>query len=399
MKTILHCDCNSFYASVECVLNPELKNVPMAVGGDAQNRHGIILAKNDLAKKFGVKTAETIWQAKKKCPDLIVVPPHHEIYSEISKKVNKIYERYTDRVEKFGIDESWLDVTGSERLFGSGKQIADKIRYDVKNELGITVSVGVSFNKIFAKLGSDYKKPDATTVIDKENFKTIVFPLPASDLLYVGKSAEKTLESVGIKTIGDIASSSRDALKLLLGKSGEMLFEYAIGEGSDYVSYTMENQPPKSIGNGMTFKRDILNIDDLKKGLLALCDFISSRMKNQSLKVSGISVTLKDTEFKTVSKQKTLDFPTDSPQKLYTQSLSLVPYIWNGEKPLRSLTVTGFDVSECLAKGQLSLFEDDDLTELRHEKLENAVNSVRKSFGKSSVMYASIIDNDLGIIF
>ncbi|MBQ2897776.1 MAG: DNA polymerase IV [Clostridia bacterium] len=398
MRTILHCDCNSFYASVECMLNPALKSVPMAVGGDIENRHGIILAKNELAKNFNVKTAEAIWQAKAKCPDLIVVPPHHDIYLMYSKKVNQIYERYTDRIEKFGIDESWLDVTGSERLFGNGQQIADKIREDVKNELGITVSVGVSFNKIFAKLGSDYKKPDATTVIDHENFKSIVFPLPISDLLYVGRNTTKALAGVGIKTIGDIANSNKEALKLLLGKSGEMLYDFANGNSSDYVTYANKKQLPKSIGNGMTFRRDISDIEDLKKGILALCDCIASRMQNKSLKVSGISVSIKDTHFKTVSKQKSLDFPTSSAQKIYQEALSIVPFLWDFEKPLRSLTVTGYDISEELAQSQITLFEEEDILLKKQENLDYAINKVRHNFGKSSVLYASILNNDLGII-
>ena len=177
-RAILHCDLNGFYASVECLLKPELKNIPMAVSGNVENRHGIILAKNELAKGYGIKTAETVWQAKKKCPEIILVPPNHELYSKYSKIVRKIYDRFTDRVEPFGIDEAWLDVTGSLNLLGSGKEIADRIRETIKSEVGLTASVGVSFNKIIAKLGSDYKKPDATTVISRENYKEIVYPLP-----------------------------------------------------------------------------------------------------------------------------------------------------------------------------------------------------------------------------
>lgn len=398
MRTILHCDCNSFFASVECALNPDLRDVPMAVGGDVENRHGIILAKNELAKKFNIKTAEAIWQAKAKCPELVVVPPHHNIYSAYSKHINRIYEKYTDRVEKFGIDESWLDVTGSERLFGNGEEIALKIRKEVKKELGITVSVGVSFNKIFAKLGSDYKKPDATTVIDYKNFKTIVFPLSISDLLYVGRSATKALESAGIKTIGDIANSNKEALKFLLGKNGETLFEFANGNSSDYVAYAGMCEMPKSVGNGMTFKRDIYNIEDLKKGIIALSDCITFRMKKKKLKCSGISVSVKDTNFKTVSKQKILDFPTSSTQKIYNESLLIIPFIWDYKKPLRSLTITGIDMVEDLGEHQISLFEADEIFSKKHERLEETVDKLRRNFGKSSIVYASVLNNDLGII-
>ena len=396
MKTILHCDCNSFFASVECALNPALKDVPMAVGGNTENRHGIILAKNEIAKKFNVMTAEAIWQAKAKCPELVVVPPHHEEYSLYSREINKIYEKYTDRVEKFGIDESWLDVTGSLRLFGDGAEIARKIRCEVKEKLGITISVGVSFNKIFSKLGSDYKKPDATTVITRENFKSIVFPLPIDDLLYVGRSSKKVLERVGIKTIGDIAGANKEALKLLLGKQGEMLYDFANGNSSDYVEFACVRDTPKSVGNGMTFKRDIENIDDLKKGLLALSDCITFRMKKKGLLCYGVSVSVKDANFKTISKQKNLAIPTSSPQNIYNEALTLVSFIWDGKKPLRSLTVTGIDIIKQERGEQMSFFENN--KQEKKEKLETAVNNLRKNFGKSSILYASVLNNDLGII-
>ena len=213
-RTILHCDCNSFFASVETALNPKLKNVPMAVAGDSETRHGIILAKNELAKKFGIVTAEPVMRARNKCPSLITVPPHHEVYSEYSKRVNAIYLEYTDLAEKFGIDETWLDVTGCKGLFGSGIEIAETLRQRVKNEIGITISIGVSFNKIFAKLGSDYKKPDAITVIPKENFKKIVFPLPVESLLFVGGKTVEALKKMYIKTIGDLA---RTDVRILIG--------------------------------------------------------------------------------------------------------------------------------------------------------------------------------------
>ncbi|MEG2852280.1 MAG: DNA polymerase IV, partial [Hydrogenoanaerobacterium sp.] len=184
-RTILHCDLNGFFASVECLLRPELRTVPMAVCGDPTMRHGIILAKNELAKKYNITTAETIWQAQRKCPQLVLVQPHHDEYYKYSCLVNEIYRRYTDLVEPFGIDESWLDITGTIHLFGDGKTVADKLREVVEHELGLTISVGVSFNKIYAKLGSDYKKPNATTVISQQNYKEIVYPLPVNSLLYV----------------------------------------------------------------------------------------------------------------------------------------------------------------------------------------------------------------------
>ena len=229
-RIILHCDLNCFFASVELLSHPDLRHLPVAVCGDPSSRHGIILAKNEPAKRCGVQTAETIWQAKKKCPSLVLLPPHHDRYRVYSKQVNAIYEQYTDLVEPFGIDESWLDVTGSLHLFGGdAAALADTLRHRVREELGLTLSVGVSFNKVFAKLGSDYKKPDATTVISRENWKEIVWPLPVGDLLFVGGAARKLLAQYGVKTIGDLAACPTDMLESLMGKLGTQLHEYACG--------------------------------------------------------------------------------------------------------------------------------------------------------------------------
>ena len=237
-RIILHCDLNCFYASVELLSHPDLRDVPVAVCGDPSSRHGIILAKNEPAKQFGVKTAETIWQAKKKCPDLVLLPPHHDLYREYSKKVNAIYDEYTDLVEPFGIDESWLDVTHSLHLFGGdAKALADTLRQRMKRELGLTLSVGISFNKVFAKLGSDYKKPDATTLISRENWKEIVWPLPVGDLLYVGGAARKLLKQYGVETIGQLAGCKQDMLEALMGKMGVQLYEFANG---------LDDVPPES---------------------------------------------------------------------------------------------------------------------------------------------------------
>ena len=228
-RVILHCDCNSFFASVETAQNPKLKNFPLAVCGDTESRHGIVLAKNELARAYGIKTTETVYSAKKKCQNLVVIPPHHDLYAEYSRRANEIYARYTDMIEPFGIDESWLDVTASQRLFGTGFEIAQKISSDIKKELGITVSIGVSFNKVFAKLGSDYKKPDAITVIDKSNYRDIVYSLPASDMLFVGKRTAEALNKIGIRTIGDLAITDLEILTAHFGKAGKMLYEYSRG--------------------------------------------------------------------------------------------------------------------------------------------------------------------------
>ena len=323
-RIILHSDCNNFFASCESVAKPEYKNIPLAVSGDRESRHGIILAKNEIAKSYGVKTAEPIWQAKQKCPNLVTVPPHHELYEEYSEKINKIYIDYTDQVEKFSVDESWLDVTGSTKLFGDGKTIADTIRERVKKELGISVSIGVSFNKIFAKLGSDYKKPDATTVISRENFKEILYPMPVSAMIFAGRKTCQELLKCNIKTIGDLAEADSFLLARKLGKQAEMLVRYARGEDDDPVKHFYDEREVKSIGKGMTFSRNLLGREDIAKGVMMLSDNIAHQMREKNIKCNTITVHIKDTGLKTISRQKTLESPTYLTKDIYKVAMELI---------------------------------------------------------------------------
>lgn len=398
-RTILHCDCNGFYASVECVFHPELRKVPMAVCGDPESRKGIILAKNELAKKYNVTTAETVWQAKKKCPELVLVKPHHDLYQQFSKKVNAIYARYTEQVEPFGIDESWLDVTGSRMLFGGGKKIADELREVVKRKLGLTISVGVSFNKVFAKLGSDYKKPDATTIISRQNYKSLVWPLPAEALLYVGKASKEVFYKLGIHTIGDLAAMSEEVLVTKLGKIGSQLHAYANGEDISPVASIYDRQEAKSVGNGMTFKRNLLGVEDIKSGVLYLSDSVAARLRRYGYQCRTVSVALKDPQFHTMQKQTTLDSPTDLAKDIYDISMELILSFWDLQKPIRAITVTASHFDEGEGGKQLSLFDKAE-DGARHEKrksLEQAVDSIRGRYGKGSISYAQILKNDLGI--
>ena len=398
-RTILHCDCNGFYASVEGVLHPELKKVPMAVCGDPESRKGIILAKNELAKKYDVTTAETVWQAKKKCPDLVLMKPHHDAYQEFSKKVNAIYARYTEQVEPFGIDESWLDVTGSRMLFGGGKKIADELRKTVKQELGLTISVGVSFNKVFAKLGSDYKKPDATTIISRQNYKSLVWPLPAEALLYVGKASQEVFRKLGIRTIGDLAATSEEVLTTKLGKIGSQLHAYANGEDNSPVASIYDRQEAKSVGNGTTFKRNLLGIEDIRSGVLYLADSVAARLRRYGYQCRTVSVAVKDPQFHTVQKQITLDSPTDLSKDLYDISMELILSFWDLKKPIRAITVTASHFGEGEGGRQLSLFEkeEDSAQHERRKSLEQAMDGIRGKYGKASISYAQILKNDLGI--
>lgn len=398
-RVILHCDCNGFYASVECLFRPELKEIPMAVAGNPENRHGIILAKNEPAQSRGVKTAETIWQARKKCPELVLVPPRHEKYREYSRKVNRIYQEFTDRIEPFGIDESWLDVTDVRELFGTGPEIAGKIRREVRERLGLTVSVGVSFNKVFAKMGSDYRKPDATTVISRENFKEILFPLPVGNLFFVGRVTAGELEKLGIRTIGDLAAADRQLLKARLGKTGEMIWEYAGGLDESPVEPPSGGWEGKSVGHGMTFRRNLTGWEDIRLGLTALSDQVARRLRRQGVRCATVSVMIKDPSFHVISRQKTLETPTFLARDIAATALELVRKSWDLKTPVRMLTVTAENLTEEVSgEEQLSFLEPLSGEEDRkQEQLEAAVDRIREKYGGKAISRAGILKNDLGI--
>lgn len=384
-RTILHCDCNSFFASVETVLDPDLAKVPMAVVGDPNMRHGIILAKNELAKKRGVQTAETIWKAKAKCPNLVCVPPHMEKYAEYSRKCNEIYKRYTDLVEPFGIDESWLDVTDSRNLFGSGEQIANELREIVKNELGITISVGVSFNKVFAKLGSDYKKPDATTVITRDEGKKIVWPLPVADLLFVGRRTVPILEDLNIRTIGDLAKFSRDALIKKLGQLGGVIHDYANGKDESPVNPISEDE--KSVGNGSTFEKDISSYDELLPRVVKLADSVGLRLRKKGFKAGTISVAIKSPDFKIVQHQRKVD-STNITKDITKIAMELIKARWQEGKPIRAVTITASNLTSGNAMMQMSFF-DEDKEKIKDEKLQEMIDKLNEKFGPGTVNFGS----------
>ncbi len=395
-RVILHCDLNSYFASVECIERPELKLVPMAVCGNPESRHGIILAKNELAKKYGIQTAETVWQAKKKCPHLTLVPPHHERYQYYCRLINRIYGEYTDQVEAFSIDESWLDVTASGRLFGSGRQIADELRRRVREELALTISVGVSFNKVFAKLGSDYKKPDATTVITRENFREILFPLPVRDMLFVGPSAAQELNRKGIMTIGDLACTPPDRLHALAGKLGDMLWAYANGLDDTPVCRADESDPVKSISNSITFPRDLVGEEDMKTGLLMLSDSVGMRMRRSHVEGYTVQVQIKSPELKLISRQETLRSPTSGTKDIYQAAMAIVRRSWDMRRPVRMLTVGVTNFAAPGAPVQLSLFEEAEGEKHgRQARLESAVDDIRRRFGPGSIGFGQVMGSDL----
>ena len=390
-RIILHCDLNCFYASVELLSHPELKQVPTAVCGDPTSRHGIILAKNEPAKRFGVQTAETIWQAKKKCPDLVLLPPHHHLYRIYSQKVNDIYSQYTDLVEPFGIDESWLDVTGTLHLFGGdARALADTLRRRIREELGLTLSVGVSFNKVFAKLGSDYKKPDATTVIPLEGWREMVWPLPVGDLLYVGGAARKLLSRYGIDTIGQLAACKPEMLEQLMGKMGLQLHQYANGMDRDPVRSRFEKGPVKSVGNGTTFPQNLTTREQVRQGIAMLSDSVASRLRHLGLYAGGIQVTVRDPNFRDRSRQTQLSAPTHLIREMTETAMSLTEQLWKPPSPIRALTVTAIHLVEAEdAYEQVDLFSGGTPVRERQEKLEAAMDRIRGKYGDRAITYGA----------
>ncbi len=392
-RTILHCDLNSFFASVELLDYPDLRERPVAVCGDPEARHGIVLAKNEAAKAYGVQTAETVWQARKKCPELILLPPHHQRYREYSKKVNAVYGRYTDLVEPFSIDESWLDVTGTLHLFGlDGRGLADRLRRELREELGLTISVGVSFNKIFAKLGSDYKKPDATTVIDRTNYRDVAWPMPVTSLLFVGRTAARLLAPYGVKTIGDLARMETSALTRLLGQQGARLSEYARGLECSPVVPAGQQPPPKSVGNGMTFRHNLLGEAQVRTGLELLSDTVAARLRRAQRKAVSLQVTIRDASFKTITRQQPLPLATNLSRELAAAALELVRASWNFSVPIRMLTVTAQHlIPEWETAEQMDLFSPDSAPRReRLERLERAVDVIRDRYGKEAISIASL---------
>lgn len=392
-RIILHCDLNCFYASVELLSHPELKEVPVAVCGDPNSRHGIILAKNEAAKRFGVKTAETLWQAKRKCPALTLLPAHHDQYRAYSRRVNAIYDEYTDLVEPFGIDECWLDVTHSLHLFGGdAKALADLLRSRMKEELGLTLSVGVSFNKVFAKLGSDYKKPDATTVISPENWREIVWPLPAGTMLYVGRAAERVLEKYGVETIGQLAAFPPETLEELMGKLGRKLHDYANGLDADPVRSRLDREPVKSVGNGCTFPQDLRQRQEVERAVSILADSVATRLRKNGLYANGIQVTIRDPEFHDRSRQRQLGAPTHLIRELAQAALSILGELWSPGMPIRMLTITAIHLT---AAGES--FEQIDLFNApaaprkeKQEQLEAAMDRIRGRFGTDAISFGGV---------
>lgn len=409
-RLILHCDCNNFFASCECLDHPELKSVPLAVAGDPENRVGVVVAKNELAKKYGVKTTDTVWQAKRKCPDLVFVPPRHHLYKEISNRINDIYHEYTEYVEPASIDESYLDMTGAPDFYGmTAREMADALRDRIRTEIGVTISVGVSFNKIFAKMGSDYKKPDATTEITPDNYREILWPLPVSDLMFAGKAAVAVLNKKSIHTIGDLARQPKERMRDLLGKGGDQLWLYANGLDTEPVRKWGDAPEIKSVSRGMTFKRDLVTEEEIRTGVAVLVDHVAMSLRRHGLKGAVINIQIKTPDLRVISRQTSLDHYTYLQHEIQEIAMRLIRGNWTiGEKaPIRAITV---GVTKLLPSDQAG--EQMDMFDLlvttnvgkpikaqreKHEKLEAAVDSIRRRFGNQMITLGYQQNEEIGI--
>ena len=389
-RIILHSDCNSFYASVECLHHPEIREKPVAVGGDIEQRHGIILAKNQLAKQFHVSTGEAIWQAKQKCPELIVLPPDFPLYLRFSRLARDIYLDYSSRVEPFGLDEAWLDITSRENQKDKGEKTAQEIRKRIREELGITVSIGVSYNKIFAKLGSDYRKPDAVTLITKENYRQIAWPLPVSDLLYVGPATKRKLNGFGVHTIGELAQTPVEILRSKFGKIGDILWCFSNGLDSSPVA-DFQNQPiVKSIGNSTTAPRDLERDEDVKMILYVLADSVARRLREQGLKGRTIHISVRDNSLFSFTRQKTLLSYTNLTGEIAREALSLFREHYRWKRPVRSVGISVSDLAADTIYSQTSLFCDEVKRE-KMERLDKALDRLKARFGTFAVQPAVLL--------
>ncbi|WP_304016491.1 DNA polymerase IV [Fenollaria timonensis] len=387
-RTILHSDMNNCYASIERKLNPSLVGKRLVVCGSVEDRHSIVLAKSYEAKAFGVKTGDSLFEAKMKCPGLVAVKPHYDEYFKFSKLAHKIYYSYTNQVEPFGLDECWLDVTGSEKLFGSGETIAHEIKERIKKELGITVSIGVSYNKIFAKLGSDLKKPDAVTVISKNDFKEIVWPLSTDAIIGIGSKTKKKLMYMNINTLGELAKTDVNLLKRKLGIRGLYLWQYANGYDTSEVCDYYHRDKIKSISRGVTTKADLNSYDEVKKIFEELAIEVSKKLIEEDLKAGGVRITIRDKNLDYVSFQKVFIETSISALRLNDKAMELFKERYDFKEAIRSLTISAINLTRNTKTEQLSLFAPKKV--IKDDRLEKVFNEIREKFGKDKIGYLGL---------
>ena len=383
-RVIIHADINNCYASIEMLHYPRLKGHLVAVGGNAELRHGIILAKNYEAKAYGIQVGMALWQAKQRCPDLIILPPDYDKYLRFSRLFRGIMAEYSDQIEPFGLDESWADLTASSKIYGSGEGIANTIRERTKSELGVSVSIGVSFNKIFAKLGSDIRKPDATTVITEDNYRDVVWPLPAAELLGVGRSTQARFRYYGVNTIGDIANTPPETLRRWFGKWGLFLYTYANGLDNSTVKSIDYEAAVKSVGNSSTCPRDLENDDDAHIVFLNLAESVAERMRDLGVMARTVQISLRSNDLEWIERQAPLPAPSMIATELTDTAMKLLRAHYAWEKPLRGIGIRGTNLVPIGGVRQMSVF-DTERKRQAMERLEYAIDDIRRRYGYFSI--------------
>ncbi|MBQ8343420.1 MAG: DNA polymerase IV [Clostridia bacterium] len=394
-RVILHSDLNNFFASVEIALNPSLAGKPLIVCGDPKERHGIVLAKNEEAKKFGIKTAETVYSALKKCPDVQMVGSHYHEYKRYSARVVEIYGRYTDLIEECSIDECSLDMTESTLLFGNGRTIAERIRREVKEELGVTVSVGVSFNKVFAKLGSEMKKPDAVTEITRENYQSKVWCLPVGELLFVGKATAESLHKLGIRTIGDLAMADEELLTRTLGKRGRQLRVYARGEDKEPVRAEKDREDLKSVGNSTTLAKDITDRDEIKRWFYAIAESVAGRLRDADVgRAHTVHIVVRNEKLQdTTCQMKVLPTALCGDIAKAAYELFCRHFPLGTRVRMLGITVSGFDYHveqirlDDVLNGGKNGYD-------RRERAESTIAKLREKYGYATVQRGVVMEDE-----
>ncbi len=392
---ILHCDLNNFYASVEIRDNPSLRGKPVAVCGSVEDRAGIVLAKDYIAKSYGVRTGEAIWEARQKCPGLTIVPPRMHVYSRISKQVRAIYSRYTDLVEPFGIDECWLDVTGSHILFGTSEEIAYEIKETVKREVGLTISVGVSFSKTLAKLGSDMKKPDAITVLEPEHYREMIYPLSADEMIGIGSSTMRKLRKLGILTLGDLAEFDPEILERKLGKAGLTLWRMVNGLDNEPVHEIGYTPVPKSVGNSTTLRQDLHSDEQVWQVMLSLSEEVCRRMRRDRLCAGGVSISVKTNDLSYREYQSKLEYPLSSALPLAQEGFKLFQERFDWSLPVRAVGIRGISLQSYEDGRQSTIFSDCERID-KWDTLSQVSDSLRQRFG-SDIIYPARLQHDLNL--
>lgn len=393
-KVIFHIDVNSAFLSWEAVHRlkdlgdtVDLREIPSAVGGDRATRHGIILAKSVPAKKYNIQTAEPVADALKKCPELVLVPPNQKIYSRYSHAFMEILREYSPDVEKFSIDEAFVDMTGCQALFGEPVACAHTIKDRIYHELGFTVNIGISDVRLLAKIASDFEKPDRVHTLYRTEIEDKMWPLPVSDLIYVGKASVRLLHSLGIYTIGDLANSDVDIIRAHMKSHGEFIWKLANGQDVSIVE--TKKRENKGYGNSTTLAFDVTDAETAKQILMSLCETVAARLRADHRKAEVIAVTIRDTDFRNRSHQMVLPSPSNITTELYNMVCLLFDELWD-ESPIRLLGVRCTKLYEETAARQLNLFDTVDYE--KQSRLDKAMDDIRAKYGNDAVKRASFMD-------